>query len=67
MNQELELKYNIPNVKLFLNIFGLELEKKSEYKKRGDQLLVFMNDVATGSVRFDVDNILMMLFLYMEG
>lgn len=58
MKQELELKYNIPNVKLFLNIFGLELEEKSEYKKGGEQLLVFMNDVETGSVRFDVDHIL---------
>jgi len=58
MREELELKYNIPNVKLFLNIFGLELEEKPEYEKGGDPLLVFMNDVEAGNVRFDEDGIL---------
>lgn len=52
--QELNIKYNIQNIKLFLNIFGLEIEQKSEYKK-GDTLLVFMNDIESGFVILEED------------
>jgi len=56
MEQELDILYNIPNIKLFLDIFGLEMEEKEKYRK-GDQLLIFRDDIEAGHVVFQEEEI----------
>ncbi len=33
MEKELDIQYNIPNLKLFLNIFNLEMEERENYAR----------------------------------
>lgn len=54
----LNIKYNIPNIKLFLAIFDLNLEEKDNYDKIQNQsLAVYMDNLEVGKVTFTEEDI----------
>ena len=56
MQKRIDIKYNIPSIRLFLDIFDLKLEDREDVSI-GDSLNIYMKDIEVGKVDFKEDMI----------